>query len=115
MQIATLPVSFKLTDDFQSSWMQGCIDTSYDVLCKTFGEPNSEGDAYKVQVEWMIQFSDGTYATIYDWKMGEAYNGEGDGVLPKDIDNWHIGGDSRSAVDRVNAAVSAYLDRTCIA
>lgn len=114
MQIATLPVTFQLTNDFRSSWLQGRIDTSYDVLCETFGSPNSEGDQYKVQVEWMIQFSDGTYATIYDWKMSEEYNG-GDGVEPKDITDWHIGGTTHSAVDRVNAAVSEYLDRTCIA
>lgn len=115
MQIATLPVTFELIDEFQSSWLQGQIDTSYDVLCKTFGEPNSQGDEYKVQVEWIIQFSDGTYATIYDWKMSEAYNGPGEGVLPEVITDWHIGGNNPLSVQRVKEAVSAYLDRTCIA
>lgn len=71
--------------------LQGYIETTYDELVKVFGEPTRlEGD--KVTVEWILQFSDGTVATIYDWKLSET---------PMEYYPWHIGGMSRRAVDLV--------------
>ena len=71
--------------------LQGYIETTYDELVKVFGEPTVlEGD--KVTVEWILQFSDGTVATIYDWKRSET---------PMACYPWHIGGKSQRAVELV--------------
>lgn len=78
--------------------LQGTILTTYDKLVKVFGEPDflsKDGD--KVTCEWDIQFSDGTIATIYDWKEYET---------PLHIYDWHIGGKSSDAVDRVREQLS---------
>ena len=73
--------------------LQGYIETTYDELVKVFGKPTElEGDGDKVTVEWILQFSDGTVATIYDWKLSET---------PMGVYNWHIGGRSQRAVDLV--------------
>jgi hypothetical protein len=71
--------------------LQGYIETTYDELVKVFGNPTElEGD--KVTVEWILQFSDGTVASIYDWKLSET---------PMGTYRWHIGGKSQRAVDLV--------------
>ena len=58
---------------------------------KVFGKPTElEGD--KVTREWILQFSDGTVATIYDWKQLET---------PMEYYPWHIGGMSQRAVELV--------------
>jgi hypothetical protein len=43
-------------------------------------------------VEWIIRFSDGTVATIYDWKLSET---------PMGVYDWHIGGFTQRAVELV--------------
>lgn len=106
-------MKFKLTDNFESSSLQGYIETSYADLVACFGEPNCNGDDYKVQKEWMIKFSGGVYATIYDWKEGDNYCGEGQGTHYTDVTDWHIGGSSSSAVAYVKATMAAHLARTC--
>ena len=73
------------------SCLQGYIKTTYDELVNVFGEPTTlKGD--KVNVEWTILFSDGTVATIYDWKLSKA---------PMNVYDWHVGGFSQRAVDCV--------------
>jgi hypothetical protein len=73
------------------SCLQGYIKTTYDELVNVFGEPTTlEGD--KVNVEWTIKFSDGTIATIYDWKLSTVPMGDYD---------WHIGGYTQRAVELV--------------
>jgi hypothetical protein len=71
--------------------LQGYIKTTYDELVNVFGKPTTlEGD--KVNVEWTIKFSDGTVATIYDWKLSET---------PMGVYDWHIGGHTQRAVELV--------------
>ena len=73
------------------SCLQGYIETTYDELVDVFGEPTKlKGD--KVNVEWTIQFSDGTVATIYDWKQPET---------PMEYYPWHIGGFTHRAAKLV--------------
>jgi hypothetical protein len=75
--------------------LQGYIETTYDELVSVFGEPTTlEGD--KVTAEWTIKFSDGTVATIYDWKQLET---------PMEYYPWHIGGYTQRAVELVNDCV----------
>jgi len=71
--------------------LQGYVETTYDELVNVFGNPTElQGD--KVTVEWIIQFSDGTVASIYDWKLQKT---------PMQVYKWHIGGRSQRAVDLV--------------
>jgi len=72
--------------------LQGYIETTYDELVNVFGKPTKlRGD--KITVEWILQFSDGTVASIYDWKESET---------PMGTYRWHIGGKSQRAVDLVH-------------
>ena len=79
------------TDSINGTCGQGSIKTTYDQLVNVFGEPTTlEGD--KINVEWIIRFSDGTVATIYDWKLSET---------PMGVYDWHIGGFTQRAVELV--------------
>ena len=85
--------------DFTS--MQGEIIATRAELVAVFGEPNYTGDMFaKVQTEWDLTFTDGTVATIYDWKRYE----DGPAGL-REAYSWHIGGHTASAVDRVLGAL----------
>lgn len=97
---------------FQSSWLQGEIKTTYARLVEVFGPEHSDGDGYKVQAEWNLIFDDGTYATIYDYKMGDSYNGEGHGIPKEKVTEWHIGGSEHDAVERVKDALIDFV-RDC--
>ena len=73
------------------SCLRGYIKTTYDELVNVFGSPTTlKGD--KVNVEWTIKFSDGTVATIYDWKLS---------AVPMGVYDWHIGGFNQRAVELV--------------
>jgi hypothetical protein len=73
--------------------LQGYVPATYEQLVERFGQPEGGGD--KTTVEWMLQFEDGTVATIYDWKEYET---------PMGMYHWHIGGKNNLAVARVTAA-----------
>ena len=79
--------------------LQGYIDANYADLCEKLGA-HSNGDEYKVDAEWVLRFSDGTIATIYNYKDGKNYCGE-DGLDVDDITEWHVGGRSKRAVELV--------------
>lgn len=76
------------------TFLQGYLNARYEDLVRAFGEPKQQ-DGYKVQVQWVLKFSDGTVATIYDWK---------EGCPPKYVREWHIGGFNKKAVNHVYAA-----------
>jgi len=69
-------------------------DISYQDLVNIFGEPNSENDGYKTDVEWTGTI-EGRVFTIYNWKNGPNY---GSNINIEDIKEWHIGGYSRIVV-----------------
>jgi len=70
---------------------QGEVLTTYDKLVSVFGKPTfGKGD--KVNVEWRLLFSDGTQASIYDWK---------EDTIPLGPHEWHIGGVNKESVNRV--------------
>lgn len=71
--------------------LQGILNISYGEIVAKLGEPTSDGDGYKVDAEWTLEFEDGTIATIYNYKTGPNYNGSGDWNV-EDIRAWHIGG-----------------------
>jgi len=79
--------------------LKGSIDCSYAKLVSLFGEPNSEGDGYKVDAEWILNTSAGP-AAIYNYKNGKNYNGaSGDNV--EDITDWHIGAHNKETAQLV--------------
>ena len=79
--------------------LQGYIGADYNILCEILGA-HGKGDEYKVDAEWVLRFSDGTIATIYNYKDGKNYCGE-DGLDVEDICEWHVGGRSKRAVELV--------------
>jgi hypothetical protein len=85
--------------------LQSYITTDYAKLKKAFGKPNC-GDEYKIDAEWDIEFSDGTVATVYNWKDGKNYLGS-NGTPKTKITTWHIGGKSQEVVDRVITVLEA--------
>lgn len=82
---------------------QGSVDASYGLLCIMFGQPFS-GDAYKVDAEWVIEFEDGTIATIYNYKNGINYLGVA-GTPTTQISSWHIGGYGVRAAELIQQLV----------
>ncbi len=74
---------------------RGYMLATYSDLVKTFGDPNSEGDGYKVDVEWVLDTPHGV-ATIYNYKDGRAYLGER-GLPIEHICEWHVGGKNNEA------------------
>ena len=73
--------------------LQGKVGTTFDRLQDVFGEPiyPNSGDG-KVICEWVLEFSDGSIATIYCWKVGS---------IPLKEYDWHIGGHSEKVVEYV--------------
>lgn len=83
--------------------LEGYITTTRRALAAVFGEPDETGTIdNKVTTEWMLKFSNGTIATIYDWKRYEDDLG-----APEldEIYTWHIGGQSKAAVYAVSGAL----------
>ena len=76
-------------DDVDFTSLQGYIRTTYDQLKSVLGDPVYEDGDDKVTCEWIIKFSDGTVATVYDWKESSTPKGEYE---------WHIGGHNQKSV-----------------
>ena len=73
------------------------IVISYQKLVEAFGLPNSTGDDYKIDAEWILEDCDsGNVFRIYNWKDGVNYNGEG-GTPVKEIPNWNIASEDSSS------------------
>jgi hypothetical protein len=92
--------------------LQGYIVASYDRLVELFGEP-TEGDGYKVDAEWLVEFEDGTVATIYNWKNGINYCGFDEGYPVEVITDWHVGGHAFQAVRLVDDALAGVIVGEC--
>jgi hypothetical protein len=83
--------------------LRGYIETTYDQLVEAFGDPMYVEDR-KSTSEWRLEFEvedehehDYVVATIYDWKTNNS--------TPYGKYQWHIGGNSRRAVDCVYNAL----------
>jgi hypothetical protein len=101
VQRLTVGTTFEKTDDINGTSAQGDVTATYQQLVKVFGKEHTNGDGYKVDAEWCLKFSDGTIATIYNWKNGKNYEGK-NGIAKTKITDWHIGGNSKMAVTRVH-------------
>ena len=81
------------------SVLQDTLIATYADLVRTFGEPDSEGDGYKTDVEWSITFPSGVIATIYNWKN------YGVDPAPNEDYRWHIGGHTSDCAALVQDAL----------
>ena len=54
----------------------------------------------KTDVEWDIEFQDGTYLHIYNWKNGKNYLGD-DGLETDQITEWNVGGHSKKDLEKL--------------
>lgn len=88
--------------------LKGYIDFDYYDLVEIFGKEHSDGDGYKVDAKWGLQFSNGVVATIYNYKDGKNYCGA-EGLDKEDITEWHIGGKSALAEQTINAYIEQYF------
>jgi hypothetical protein len=77
------------------SCLQGYVNTTYDNLVKTFGEPTLR-DGDKTTVEWQLKFYNGDVVTIYDYNQWDTPTGYYD---------WHIGGFNKNAQYLVEKAL----------
>jgi hypothetical protein len=91
------------TIDSSGTSLQGEVVATYEELTSLFGAPH-ESDGYKVDAEWVVRFSDGLIATIYNWKNGVNYCGV-NGTPVEQIKSWHVGGQHKQASDRVQIAL----------
>ena len=84
--------------------LQGYVKVTYAELKRVFGKEHCDGDGYKVDAEWMLEFDNGTVATIYNYKDGKNYCGRS-GLAKSKITDWHVGGISKDAVKCVERAL----------
>lgn len=93
--------------DINGTSLQGEIVTTRAEIEAVFGQPtySTQDEWEKVTTEWDITFSDGTVATIYDWKRYEM-------GAPKMYESygWHIGGRTHYAVSLVTQAMKEDKD-----
>ena len=79
---------------------QGSVTATLRTLLKIFGQPNGQ-PSDKTTVEWVLQFENGTIATVYDWKRYELGTPEMD-----EHTDWEVGGHDHDAYEQVRRAVS---------
>lgn len=93
--------NIKRTDEANASGtcLQGYVIATYEELVKTFGEPNygpNSIDGDKTTCEWVLEYNESKYCTIYDWKLGET---------PFFKYEWHIGGTETECVEVLQNAI----------
>jgi hypothetical protein len=98
-------MTFRNKDNANMTSLKGEFAITFAELTEIFGRPDhgpNSADLDKVTCEWCLQFEDGTVATIYDWKTWRTPMGEYE---------WHIGGHSEAAVDRVVDTIAMHRDQ----
>ena len=102
--------TYKLVDQalLTDSSFQDEVEASYDDLLSLFGEPNGEGDNYKVSTMWVLEDDDKNFLTIYDYKETDLYSRGYPSVQafrarPSYV--WHIGGTRRLPAQRLKAFI----------
>lgn len=95
-------------DKINGTYRQATFNIPYRILVDVFGEPLC-GDGGKTDAEWIIEFADGTIATIYNYKNGIAYCGDS-GIPTEQITDWSIGGHCSSVVNLIESAMVETMD-----
>jgi hypothetical protein len=102
----TVGTEYIPTEEFGGGSLQGYFTTSYKKLVKLFGEPNSEGDDYKVSTEWTLKSPKGKIVCLYDYKQTKMYDSDGltiENFRKLKSYDWHIGGNSTEDADELVA------------
>ncbi len=76
-----------ITSNINGTGLIGYVKTTYANLVEQLGEPDRSWE--KSTAHWTIEASDGTVATIYDWKND---------FTPEYEYDWHIGGQYNNKV-----------------
>lgn len=101
-----------LGGDIYETSLRDYVNASYADLVHLLGEPNGEGDGYKVSTIWELTF-EGHTVTLYDYKETNLYDDksapsvEEFRALPSY--NWHLGGRRDLPVDKFKAAFNVAL------
>lgn len=94
-----------LTSGAHGTSLRGYVRDTREHIESVFGEPMDYGTGGKVTTEWIIEFEDGTVATIYDWKRYE-----GGAPYLEESYEWHIGGANHDAVTAIESALGMRAD-----
>jgi len=92
----SLDLSYTKINSGCGTSLQGYIKTTYADLVHLLGKPSYRGEGEKITCEWIIKFNNGPLVTIYDYKTGKT---------PKDLYEWHVGGNSKNALFYINELV----------
>ena len=90
---------------------KGYVYATYEQLVKCFGKPTTNGDNYKVDVEWIVDTQYGV-ATIYNYKDGQSYLGEAGSEVHM-ICEWHVGGKTQAAYEHLKNRLNSHLTSEC--
>lgn len=88
-------------DEANMSGYLGAFEMPYRDVVKKFGQPNSTGDSYKVDAEWVFATPAGIL-TIYNYKTGPNYDENVKSI--DDVNDWHIGGFDKSVLHEFKKA-----------
>lgn len=86
---------------------QGYVNAHYCQLVEIFGEPYTDLDNHKTDVEWIVSTPYGP-ATIYNYKNSYSYLGLS-GLKLDEIDEWHVGGKNKQSYEWIAAQLSTKL------
>ena len=97
--------------DVRNTSAKGSVVTNFDLLVECFGMPQigpcleedldaRREDYEKITCEWMLKFSDGSVATIYDYKMKDT---------PEEDYEWHIGGEDYDCVQIIQTIIDDFV------
>ncbi|OYW43849.1 hypothetical protein B7Z28_00565 [Candidatus Saccharibacteria bacterium 32-45-3] len=84
---------------------QGYVNAPYYQLVEMLGEPYTNPDNHKTDVEWIVSTPHGL-ATIYNYKNGHSYMGES-GLTLEVMDEWHVGGKNGESYEWVIQRLSS--------
>ena len=97
-------MKFTKCKNMNMSSLKGEFPITYAELVEIFGRPNHgpNADLDKTTCEWMLEFEDGTKASIYDYRTSSTPMGEYE---------WHIGGYDAKAYTHVVDIIILHRDR----
>ena len=84
---------------------QGHVNAHYHQLVEMFGEPYTNPDNYKTDVEWIVSTPHGP-ATIYNYKNGYSYLRKS-GLTLEEMNGWHVGGKNGESYEWVIQRLSS--------
>lgn len=76
---------------------QGYVNARYSQLIEMYGEPCTNPDNYKTDVEWIVSTPYGP-AIIYNYKNGYSYLGLS-GLKLGEMDEWHVGSKNKQSYE----------------